>query len=332
LINRREEHSYPLVAVLMPSLILLALATLVALWPHAVPKAEAVGDLDIIDIDHVGGTTFEASGSWQPRGNQCWGPGNEFHYLIEIYDDPDGLLPVNGDLLATVDPAPCNGDYTDPVDSSDRGTGGAWPAPGQGGNRFSLDPGIHHICAVLRHVSATGNDIAAQTCFDEGIGVFVVRKDFQPNNGGSVSVSLSCTGSDVSPGSSSASENSPATFGVGSATGSSTCTATERDVPTGYTDDGSCTAAVSEGQCTIVNAAVNTTSPPPSPTSASRSPQPSPSAQPSATSSPTPMASPTYSPTNAPAMPPAAPVETPEVGGPVRIRPPNTGDAGLPLP
>jgi hypothetical protein len=307
-----------------------ALALFIAFSPPAGRPAEAVGDLDIVSVAYAGGNAFRASGTWQPRGNQCWGPGNEFHYLIEIYDDPDGLLPVNGDLLAVVDPAPCNGDYSAPVDSADRGTGGAWPAPGQGGNVFSLGPGLHRICAVLRHVSASGNDIAAQTCFESSVGVFVVSKDFQPNGGGSVSVHLSCTSGSVSPGSINASESSAATFGVTNASGSPTCTADESNVPAGYTSNAGCSAPLSTGQCTIVNTALPSgpadSEPAPNlaaPTSTPPGSSPTPAAP---TATPVPATTPQAGAPQSP--PPAAPIDPP-AGSPPQIRPPSTGNGGL---
>jgi hypothetical protein len=82
---------------------------------------------------------------------------------------------------------------------------------------------------------------------------FVVKKDFSDNNSASVTVSLSCPGASVSPGSASASEASPATFTVTGYSGDPTCTATESPVPSGYTSSGTCNASLSAGECTITN-------------------------------------------------------------------------------
>ncbi len=82
-----------------------------------------VGSISITSVNDLGGGNFSADGTWGPTGSQCWNPGQggTFHYFIELRDDPDGSLPVTGTLLTTIDPAPCNGDYTNPVDTADRG-------------------------------------------------------------------------------------------------------------------------------------------------------------------------------------------------------------------
>ena len=86
---------------------------------------------------------------------------------------------------------------------------------------------------------------------------FLVKKDFIPNSGASVSVSLSCTSGTVSPASASAAEGSPAEFTLTGYEGDPTCTATESPIPTGYDSTGTCgTALISAGECTIVNTAV----------------------------------------------------------------------------
>jgi hypothetical protein len=82
---------------------------------------------------------------------------------------------------------------------------------------------------------------------------FTVKKDFVPNSGASVSVSLGCTSGAVSPASGSASEGSPAVFTVTGYEGNATCTATESPVPTGYDSSGTCAASLSVGECTITN-------------------------------------------------------------------------------
>lgn len=292
-------------------------------WPLPIGPVEAVGDLTINSAVHLSGSTFSVQGTWQPRGNQCWGPGNDFHYLIEIYDDPDGQLPVSGTLLATIDPAPCNGDYTHPVDSADRGTGGAWPASGQGGNRFRLGPGAHNVCGVLRHVSATGQDIAAATCYSRSIGVFVVEKDFVPDSNASVTVSLDCSDGSISPSSESASESSGATFGVVNFSGDPTCTATEAPIPQGYTSTGTCSASISDARCTIVNNEAPATATPVNPDAPTGNSDPDTPVG----VLPTPTSGSPSETTGNP--PPAGPVQTPGADSPPRIQPPSTGSGGL---
>ena len=95
---------------------------------------------------------------------------------------------------------------------------------------------------------------------------FSVNKDFVPNSGTSVSVSLSCASGNVSPASASASEAAPAAFTVTGFTGNPSCTATESPVPTGYTSSGTCSAALTAGSCTITNTLVPATATPPPPT------------------------------------------------------------------
>jgi hypothetical protein len=139
-------------------------------------------------------------------------------------------------------------------------------------------------------------------------------------------VSLTCTSGSDSPSSTSASEAMGATFGVTNVTGAPTCTATESAVPSGYTSDGSCSAALSVGRCTIVN-----TASPPQPGGGNPSPTPTVPSTPTPSGSSTPGASPTTNPsaTPGPGSPPSAPVDTPAAGGPPRIRPPSTGSGGL---
>ena len=82
---------------------------------------------------------------------------------------------------------------------------------------------------------------------------FRVKKDFIPDSGASVSVSLDCTSGGVSPASASASEGSPAVFTVTGYSGDPTCTATESPIPAGYDSTGTCAASLSVGECTITN-------------------------------------------------------------------------------
>lgn len=291
---------------------------LISGWPGSGAKrAEALGAIAITDMTHAGGGTFTVTGTWEPSGNQCWGPGNTFHFLIEVYDDPDGAVPVTGTLLTGVNPAPCNGDYTSPVDPANRSIGGAWPGPGQGGNTFTLGPGVHHICVVLRHVSLSGNDIAASTCSAESIAVFLVRKDFVPDSSASVTASLSCAAGSASPGSASISESSPGVFGIVGFTGDPVCTGTETPIPQGYSSSGTCSAAATTGTCTIVNLATPA-APPPTATSVPPPPPPTDSGAP-----PAPPPGSTEPPEPEQPLPPAAPIDPPA------IKPPFTGSGGM---
>ncbi len=124
---------------------------------NPVPAVEqgGVGTIDLVSII-FNGTDYEASGTWQPAGNNCWNPGNDFQFRIDLIDQ------TANQSLNIVTPAPCNGDFVDPVSNGDKGTGGIWPAIGQSGNTFTLTTaGTHSICAVLRHANGQGNDIAS---------------------------------------------------------------------------------------------------------------------------------------------------------------------------
>jgi hypothetical protein len=84
---------------------------------------------------------------------------------------------------------------------------------------------------------------------------FTVLKDFTDNNPAGVGVNVVCDSGSVSVIDPTASEASPASFGVsafGSAAGT-TCRATETSVPNGYSSSGSCSATLASGSCTITN-------------------------------------------------------------------------------
>ena len=91
-----------------------------------------------------------------------------------------------------------------------------------------------------------------------GVVQITVNKDFVPNNGADVSVSVSCTSGTVSTSDSTASESDPANFTVTGFSSGATCTATE-SVPPGYTADQSACANLTmsagvDRSCTITNA------------------------------------------------------------------------------
>lgn len=95
--------------------------------------------------------------------------------------------------------------------------------------------------------------------------MFIVYKDFVPNNVASVTVTLSCTQGTAAPASAPASESIPAIFTVTGASGTAVCTATESPIPPGYTSGGTCNATMAVGSCTITNTLITPT-PSPSPT------------------------------------------------------------------
>jgi hypothetical protein len=102
-----------------------------------------------------------------------------------------------------------------------------------------LSPGGSVICTFTNRITAQ----------------FVVNKDFVPDSGAQVVVSLSCTSGSVVNDDTSASEADPANFTVMGFSAGTTCTASEA-VPAGYTlDESDCLNVdlVSDGVCTITN-------------------------------------------------------------------------------
>jgi len=91
---------------------------------------------------------------------------------------------------------------------------------------------------------------------------FNVNKDFQPNDPGSVTVSVTCTDGGTGMAiDSSASEADDANFNINGFTLGTdpNCTASETGVPAGYTTGNTCSALLSVGSCTIVNPETSTT-------------------------------------------------------------------------
>jgi hypothetical protein len=120
---------------------------------------------------------------------------------------------------------------------------------------------------------------------------FVVVKDFDDDNPDPVTVSLVCTSGSVSPESAEVSEGSPAVFTVSGYEGDPDCTATEDPIPAGYESTGTCAAALSEGECTIMNSFITPTpspepTPSPTPLAASATPVPTPATLPEAGGAP----------------------------------------------
>jgi len=119
-------------------------------------------------------------------------------------------------------------------------------------------------CNSSGHVTLAGGDNKTCTITNTlNSAPFTVNKDFVPNSGASVTVSLSCASGNVSPASASASEGTPAAFTVTGFSGNPNCTATESPVPPGYTSSGNCSATLTAGSCTITNTVVPATATPP---------------------------------------------------------------------
>ena len=86
-------------------------------------------------------------------------------------------------------------------------------------------------------------------------GSFTVNKDFSDDSDTEVSITLTCSEGDITENPLTATEGSPAVFEVTGYTDLPTCTATEDQVPAGYTMDNSGCQDDDElgGSCTIVN-------------------------------------------------------------------------------
>jgi hypothetical protein len=197
----------------------------------------------------VGDTEF----GWNDFGN--YQPG---HIVIDKVTDPSGS-PQSFDFALTGGPSALNQSFslTDAATPHDSGA----VLPGSGYNAAeTLPPGWQLTSATCNDGSPVNNiDVApgeTVTCtFTNTLRTaqFVVKKDFIPNSGASVSVSLGCTSGQVSPASGSASEGSPAVFTVTGYEGNPSCTAAESPIPVGYDSSGTCAASLSAGECTITN-------------------------------------------------------------------------------
>jgi hypothetical protein len=95
------------------------------------------------------------------------------------------------------------------------------------------------------------------TIVNAAVATFTVSKNFIPDSGATVSVSVTCTSGVASPPSANITESSPWGFTVSGYGPGTTCTATESPIPDGYSSSGNCTAPISipshVGACTIVN-------------------------------------------------------------------------------
>ncbi len=111
----------------------------------------------------------------------------------------------------------------------------------------------YEVATTTKPANAYGSGSCTPPSIITPTATFTVSKDFVPNNGANVTVSLSCASGSVSPASASASEATPATFTITGYTGNPTCTATESPIPNGYSSTGNCSAALLTGSCTVTN-------------------------------------------------------------------------------
>jgi hypothetical protein len=107
-------------------------------------------------------------------------------------------------------------------------------------------------CAAV----ALGGSCTITNTVNLGADTITVNKDFIPNSGAAVSISLTCTSGTVTSTPLLASEAAPAIFNVTGATPGATCAATET-VPAGYVaDQAGCASVALNGSCTVTNSIV----------------------------------------------------------------------------
>jgi uncharacterized repeat protein (TIGR01451 family) len=151
----------------------------------ALKTAQAnIGNITLSGVTGSGTGPYFAFGIWDTiNGQPCWNNGGNFRYFIDVFRDLDHSNTYTaGDIIVqTVNPAACNGDFSGTVSNDDKDDGGNWPATGQTGSpaNFTLTPGSHFICSVLRHINERGNDIVATDCLDTP--VVVPPTDVCPN-------------------------------------------------------------------------------------------------------------------------------------------------------
>jgi DNA-binding beta-propeller fold protein YncE len=113
-------------------------------------------------------------------------------------------------------------------------------------------------CASDGTVTVGAGDSKTCTITNTRTTTFTVEKDFSDNDTATVTVQLTCTSGSIAANDLPASEASPAVFTVNGFSSGTTCTATESNVPDGYTQDESACVDVglpSPGECKIVNTA-----------------------------------------------------------------------------
>lgn len=118
-----------------------------------------------------------------------------------------------------------------------------------------------HVSSVTTDPNQANNSASASNTVNQGpvtTATFTVRKDFSDDNTAAVQVALSCTDAVIDQPSRSASESAPAVFNLSDVGPGNRCTATESQIPDGYTADaGSCDSVAvgpeTTASCTIVN-------------------------------------------------------------------------------
>ncbi|MFH0951725.1 MAG: NEW3 domain-containing protein [Patescibacteria group bacterium] len=132
-----------------------------------------VGNISILGINGSGIGPYYANGNWSPVGGQpCYNTGNGFRYFIEVFEDLNNNQQLDGTetTLQSIIPAACGSVFSGNPGGNLTG-GGDWPAVGQTPNpvNFNLTTGDHYICAVLKHVTPSGNDLVDTDCLSNPV-------------------------------------------------------------------------------------------------------------------------------------------------------------------
>lgn len=118
-----------------------------------------------------------------------------------------------------------------------------------------------HVSSATADPNPANNSAAASNTVNQGpvtTATFTVRKDFSDDNTAAVQVALSCTDAVVDEPTRLASESASAVFNLSAVGPENRCTATEPQIPDGYTADADNCASVAAGpestpSCVIVN-------------------------------------------------------------------------------
>jgi hypothetical protein len=207
------------------------------------------GNTDESDFHNLGVGTITITKDAQPNDPQDFSFSGTCFAAFSLDDDGASGNPLSSSMTAThaapstctvVEDGPPAGWVLSSLICSDPDNGTTFSL-GTRTATIDLDPGETVSC----------------TFTDKTTAQFIVNKDFQPDNGGTVTITLMCTTGTVANDDTSASEADPANFTVTGFSPGTTCTATETP-PAGYTPiQTNCqNVAITAGgtaSCTIIN-------------------------------------------------------------------------------
>jgi hypothetical protein len=207
------------------------------------------GNTDESDFHNMGIGTITITKDAQPNDPQDFSFSGTCFAPFQLDDDGANSNPLSSSMTAThVAPSTCTVVEDGPpagwaltalvCSDPDSGT---TTSPGTRTATIDLDPGETVTCTFTNRTTAQ----------------FIVNKDFQPDNGGTVTITLVCTSGTVANDDPTASEADPANFTVTGFSPGTTCTATETP-PGGYTaNETNCQnvpiTAGGTASCTILN-------------------------------------------------------------------------------